>query len=60
MLAENRVRAVQTFGDEAAWDSTFPCAVGNVGVPFRLCREVQGATGLFDVVLAERATAPVP
>jgi hypothetical protein len=60
MLGENRVSAVQTFGNEAAWDTTFPCAVGNVGVPFPLCREVHGATGLFDVALAERATAPVP
>ena len=44
------VSGLQTFGDAAAWDTTFPCAVGNVGVPFRLCREVYGRAGVFDAL----------
>jgi len=46
-----RVNAVEVLGPEQAWDTTFTCSVGALGVPFRICRETLERPGLLRALL---------
>jgi hypothetical protein len=47
---EGTVTALETRGAPEAWDTTFGCGAGVLGVPFRVCRQALERTGVFDAL----------
>ena len=45
------VSALETRGAREAWDTTFACSAGALGVPFRVCREALEQSGLLASLL---------
>lgn len=49
--ASGGVSALETRGAREAWDTTFACSAGALGVPFRVCREALEQSGLLASLL---------
>ena len=47
---DGSVTALETRGAPDAWDTTFGCGAGVLGVPFRVCRQTLDRSGVLDAL----------